>query len=305
MQWLEATVKTKSEEIDEICSVIQDVGVQGVSIEDENDLKAFLEQNRQYWDYVDESLSRRFEGLSQVKFYLIDDEQGHTALRELQGRLTREITVRTIKDEDWGSTWRNAYEPIPVGNRLMIVPEWLDPDLDGRRALRLEPGLAFGTGSHATTRMCLELLDRIPLEKKKVLDLGFGSGILGIGALVLGCSTVTGCDVDPNAPAAARRNAALNGITEEQFKVCAGILKDEGVRQYLGTGFDLVLANIVADVILPLTKFVRRFMAPGASYICSGIIDNRAAEVETELERNGFVIMDHLQEEEWHCFQCQ
>ena len=168
MQWLEATVKTKSEEIDEICSVIQDVGVQGVSIEDENDLKAFLEQNRQYWDYVDESLSRRFEGLSQVKFYLIDDKQGHTALRELQSRLTREITVRIIKDEDWGSTWRNAYEPIPVGNRLMIVPEWLDPDLDGRRALRLEPGLAFGTGSHATTRMCLELLDRIHLEKKKV-----------------------------------------------------------------------------------------------------------------------------------------
>lgn len=305
MQWIEASIETKSEEIDEITSWLIGKGIQGVSIEDEQDLQRFLEQNRQYWDYIDESLTQQYKGISRVKFYLIDDAEGWKRLRELETGSGREIKTKLLADQNWEYTWREHFQPIEIGKRLMIVPEWLDPELNGRVALRLDPGLAFGTGNHATTRMCLEVMDRLDLEGKRALDLGFGSGILGIGALLLGCKEVMGCDVDPNATTAARENAALNHISEEQLRVCVGnVITDKGVRTYLGSGYDLVLANIVADVILPLTGIVRRFMAPGAMFVCSGIIDNRAGEVEAELKKQGFDIIEHLNEEEWHCFAC-
>ena len=172
--------------------------------------------------------------------------------------------------------------------------------------MRLDPGIAFGTGSHATTRMCLEALEGVAAPGKCVLDLGCGSGILGIAALLLGCESMTGCDIDPKAPEAAARNAALNGIGEDRFSVCAGdLLSDEGMRRRLGTGYDIVFANIVADVIIPLSAFARRFLASGGVFICSGIIDFRRANVERALRRNGFEILREFREDEWSCFLCQ
>ena len=186
------------------------------------------------------------------------------------------------------------------------MPEWESPELEGRTALRLDPGLIFGSGSHATTKMCLAAIQDIDLAGKRVLDLGCGSGILGIGAMVLGCASVTGCDIDPKAPDVALSNARLNGITDECFKIYAGdILSDEGMRAFLGTGYDVVLANIVADVIIPLSGFVRQFMAPGAVFICSGIIDGRQDEVRAALEKNGLTVVERRTDEEWHCFVCR
>ena len=141
---------------------------------------------------------------------------------------------------------------------------------------------------------------------KRALDLGCGSGILGIAALLLGCERVLGCDIDPKAPEAARRNAALNGLGEDRFSACAGdLLADEGLRRRLGGGYDVVLANIVADVIIPLSAFARRFMADGAAFLCSGIIDDRRAEVENALRRNGFEVLRHYHEDEWNCYLCK
>ena len=306
MRWIEASIATRSEEIDGLCDALAALGVQGVSIEDENDLRDFLERNRQYWDYVDDALTEKFQGVSRVKFYLVDDGSGRAALNRIRDTLGREIAISYVDDENWEYTWREHYAPIEIGENLLIVPEWLDPELNGRKALRLDPGLAFGTGSHATTRLCLEVMDGLDLTGKRVLDLGFGSGILSIGALVLGCESAAGCDVDPNAVTAARQNAALNGIGEDRLNVCAGnILTDEGLRKRLGSGYGLVLANIVADVILPLTGFVRRFMAVGGRFLCSGIIDNRAPEVEAALKRNGFTVLDHRHMEEWNCYLCE
>ena len=306
MRWIEAAVATKSSEIDDVCAALERLGVDGMSIEDEQDFKEFLENNHKYWDYVDDELNERFAGKSRVKFYLQDDEDGRAMLERIRESLGREIGVSYLEDEDWENSWKDYYEPLPIGEKLMVVPEWMDAELNGRIALRLDPGIAFGTGSHATTRMCLEALEDYAAPGKTALDLGCGSGILGIGALLLGCASVTGCDIDPKSPDAARMNAALNGISGENYKVCAGdVLSDEGMRRYLGTGYDIVLANIVADVIIPLSAFVRRFMAADGVFICSGIIDDRAEEVEKTLVSNGFTVLRHLHEEEWHAFVCK
>lgn len=303
MRWIEAAIETKSEEIEDLCARLCDLGIQGISIEDEQDFQNFLNNNHQFWDYVDEDLAARYQGISRVKFYLLDSADGHAALKQIGSQLHRQFRTAVIDDEDWENSWKQYYEPIAVGTRLLIVPDWMDAPAEGRSALRLEPGLAFGTGSHATTRMCLEVLDGLDLFGRRVLDLGCGSGILGIGALVLGAEAAVGCDVDPKAPDAARHNAGLNGIGGEKFHIYAGnILTDDGLRRELGGGYDLVLANIVADVILPLSGFVRQFLKPDGLFLCSGVVDNRAEEVEAALRKNGFELLRHLHEEEWNCY---
>ena len=303
MRWIEASIKTKSEEIDALCAALEALGVEGVCIEDEADFRTFLENNKQYWDYVDEGLSSYYYGLSRIKFYLPDDEAGRQTLDAARRALGREITVSYVDDADWENGWKDNFPPLEIGERLLVVPEWLEPEAEGRAVLRIEPGLAFGTGNHATTRMCLEALEAMELSGKKVLDLGCGSGILGLAALALGAGSVTGCDVDPKAPDAARANAALNGITAERLQLYAGdILSDGGLRKKLGGGYDVVLANIVADVILSLSGLFRGFLAPEGLLICSGIIDGRAAETEATMRKNNFEIVKHLHEEEWHCY---
>lgn len=306
MRWIEVSVPTETAEIDSLCETLSALGVDGISIEDEKDFQSFLEQNKKYWDYVDDSLRERFSGRSVVKFYLRDDEEGNAALARIRAALDRELMTQTMEDEDWENSWKQYYEPIPVGERLLIVPEWMEAEPQGRTVLRLDPGIAFGTGSHATTRMSLEALESVAGPGKNVLDLGCGSGILGIAALLLGCSRVQGCDVDPKSPEAAVRNAALNAIGEERYTACTGdVLADEGMRRRLGTGYEIVLANIVADVIIPLSAFVRRFMTENGAFICSGIIDDRRAEVEAALRRNGFEILREYHEDEWSCYLCR
>ena len=306
MRWIEAAIPTTTGEIDALCETLAALGVEGVSIEDEADFRRFLAENRQYWDYVDADLEQRFAGLSRVKFYLPDDEEGRASLERIRAAIDRKIDLSYMEDEDWENSWKQYYEPIPVGQRLLIVPEWQEADPGGRTILRLDPGIAFGTGSHATTRMCLEALETVAAPGKRVLDLGCGSGILGIAALLLGCDTVMGCDIDPKAPEAAARNAALNGFDSDCFRACAGdLLADEGLRRRLGGGYALVLANIVADVIIPLSAFARRFLAEDGAFICSGIIDDRRAEVENALRRNGFELVRHYREDEWNCYLCK
>jgi len=306
MRWIEAAVPTAAGEIDALCERLAALGVDGVSIEDEADFRRFLEENRKFWDYVDAELEQRFAGTSRVKFYLEDTPAGNVELERIRAALDREIQIEYMEDQDWENGWKQYYEPITVGERLLVVPEWLEAEPGGRVPLRLDPGIAFGTGSHATTRLCLAALETVAGEGKRVLDLGCGSGILGIAALLLGCETVTGCDIDPKAPEAAERNAALNGIGPDRFRVYAGdLLADEGLRRSLGADYNIVLANIVADVIIPLAAFVRRFLAENGVFICSGVIEERAAEVEKALRSNGFEIVSHTSEDEWHCYRCK
>ena len=303
MRWIEASIQTESGEIDDLCAALEALGVDGVCIEDEADFRAFLENNKQYWDYVDEELSNYYSGLSRIKFYLPDDGEGRKTLDAARRALGREVAVSCVDDAEWAGGWKENFPPLQVGERLLVIPEWLEPEAEGRAVLRIEPGLAFGTGKHATTRMCLEALEAMELSGKRVLDLGCGSGILGLAALALGAGSVAGCDVDPKAPDAARANAALNGIAAERFQLYAGdILTDGGLRKKLGGGYDLVLANIVADVILQLSGLFREFLAPEGRLICSGIIDERAREVEAALRKNDLRVLRRLHEEEWNCY---
>ena len=305
MRYIEVTVNTPGAEIDARCQEMADMGAGGFVIENEEDFKDFLEQNHQYWDYVDDELENQFAGVSRIKCYLTDDEDGLAVLRRINAAYD-DFTTSYVEDSDWENNWREYYKPIEVGEKLVVVPEWEEAPQDGRLPLRLDPGLIFGTGSHATTRMCLAALENFSKPGVRVLDFGCGSGILGIGALILGCDSCLGVDIDPKAPDVVMSNAALNGIGADKMTAWAGdIIADSSLRARIGGGYQLVLANIVADVIIPLSAVVRQFMAPGAVFICSGIIEHRWPETEAALISNGFEILDHKSEEEWHCFVCR
>ena len=302
MRYLECILDTPEEEIDARCEELAALGVGGFVVETEADFRSFLENNRQYWDYVDRELEERFTGLSRLKFYLTDEEDGRAVLRAVTARYPS-LSVKTVEDSDWENNWRDYYQPIEVGQRLVIVPEWEEIPVGPRLPLRLDPGLIFGTGSHATTRMCLQALEEAAAPGSRVLDLGCGSGILGIGALILGCESCLGVDIDPKAPDVASSNAALNGIGADRFRVLAGdLIADAGLRKSLGGGYDIVLANIVADVIIPLSAHVRGFVRDSGVYITSGIINGRENEVRAAVEAAGFRIVKHLSEDDWHCF---
>ncbi|MDE6839623.1 MAG: 50S ribosomal protein L11 methyltransferase, partial [Oscillospiraceae bacterium] len=198
---------------------------------------------------------------------------------------------------------------IPVGKRVYIVPHWMREQgvPEGRVPLYLNPGLTFGTGAHPTTQLCLELLEEVLRPGDRVLDLGCGSGILAIAALALGASQAVGVDIDPKAADVAFENAALNGIGPDRLSVYAGdVLTDKKLAAKLGPGQNrVVLANIVADVIIPLSAKAGAFLTPDGVFLTSGIIDGRQEEVKAALEANGFTVTKHLERGGWHAFEAK
>ncbi len=306
--WLEITADTTPDEIDGLSERLEAAGVTGLVIEDERQYEDFLESCRKYWDYVDEDFMNSVKGLCRVKFYLEDSPKGLRELERLRGELPDfELVCAHVRDEDWENNWKEYYKPIAVGERLMIVPSWEEtPKSAGRTVLRLDPGLIFGTGAHATTRMCLEAAEKHSGAGKTVLDLGCGSGILAAAALLLGCDSAVGCDIDDKAPDVVMANAALNGIGPDRLGVFAGdVLADAAFAKRIGERkFDIVFANIVADVIIALAPAVPGFMAEGAVFICSGIIEGRQAEVERALKDAGFKITRRRAQDDWYCYEC-
>ena len=308
MHWLEVCVEAGDRGTEALCTLLEDLGVSGLVVEDEADLKDFMENDRQYWDYIDEDFIASRKGLSRVKFYLPEDEEGRRTLLSLRGSLEQAgyapPVTASLRDEDWENNWKQSYRPMAVGKRLLIVPEWeAAPEAEGRLPLRLNPGLIFGTGAHPSTRMCLEAAEDLAPAAEAVLDLGCGSGILAIAALVLGAGRALGCDIDEKAPDIVRANAALNG-TEDRLEVLAGdALADPVLRERIGSRtYPLIFLNIVADVIIALSRDAARWLAPGGSLVCSGIIDGREEEVRTALEAAGLRITAHRHEENWHSF---
>ena len=310
MEWLEVSIEAhKGTEI--LSDLLEGMGVSGLVIEDGSDFEKFMNENRQYWDYVDEDLSQTMQGKSLVKFYLSSDEDGKAELDRLTAELAPKGYVpaaRLVRDEDWENNWKQYYKPIKVGEKLLIVPEWEEaPEAEGRSILRLNPGLIFGTGTHPTTRMCLERLEAYAPTADAVLDLGCGSGILSIAALCLGAKMAIGCDIDDKAPDIVMENAQLNNIGTDIYTVYAGdVLKNRPLRTKIDAQkYDLVLANIVSDVIIALVKDAAKWVKPEGKFICSGIIDGREDEVRAHIEAAGFEILDHGHVEDWHSYMAQ
>lgn len=315
MDWLELTIKTASPGIDAVTARLTALGYDSFIVDDQKDFQSFIAANRAYWDYLDDALVRRMEGLSQIRLYLEDSPEAVTRAQELAVslRAMREefpdaelgpLTVKAslCRNEDWENNWKEHYQPIAVGERLLVVPEWLRPDNPEQRIpLFLDPGLIFGTGSHASTRMCLEALEREVRPGDAVLDLGGGSGILSIAALLLGAGSALCVDIDPLAEDIARSNARLNGMREDCFQARTGdILNDPDLlASCAARKYDLVLANIVAGVIVPLAPSVPGLLREGGRFICSGILEMREAEVVGALDRAGLRVSESRCVEDW------
>ena len=309
MDWLEIGIDAPGGDTEALCALLDSLGVEGLVIEDEEDIRRFLEECSRFWDAVDEGFLAERRGVNRVKFYLSADEEGEKALAALLPPL-REAGYapqrRRVRDEDWESNWKQYYRPMEVGEKLLILPEWEPAPEGGDRApLRLDPGLIFGTGAHPSTRMCLEAMEDLAPNAEKVLDLGCGSGILAIAALLLGARTALGSDIDEAAPRIAGENAALNGV-ESRLTVLAGdCTADEDLREAIGgRDYDLIFLNIVADVILQLLPDIPRWLRPGGTLLLSGVIDGREGEVAAALEKQGFSF-ERRRMGDWYGFVCR
>ena len=310
MNWIEVHIDTRPAELDGLCARLEELGITGLVIDDEADFQNFLENNHQYWDYVDESLLQEKKGLCRVTFYLADDADGRrqlTAAEELAAALPgARLTRAAVQDADWENNWKQFYKPMEIGERLLVIPEWEQASIPGRVELRLNPGLTFGTGSHATTRLCLTALEKLAGPGQRVLDLGCGSGILSIAALKLGADSALAVDIDDKCLDVAYENAAMNGIGRDRYTVLAGdILTDEALKARIGGGYDIVLANIVSDVIIALAPAVRPLLKEGGYFLCSGIIDDRAEEVAGKLRDAGLTIEETHSADGWFSYLCR
>ena len=303
IKWLEVAVSTTPDRLDGVCAKLAAAGMDSLVIEDEQEFLTFLEQNRQCWDYVDQELLDRMKGVTRVKFYVTDDEDGRAQLDRYTRGLEEEYAATPLADNDWAYSWQKYYKPLEIGTRLYVVPQWLreEPVPRGRVPFYLNPGLTFGTGSHASTQLCLEGVEEHTVPGRDVLDLGCGSGILSIAALCLGASSAVAVDIDPKAVDVAYENAALNGIGRDRYTVRAGnVLSDPALARDLAQKkYHLVLANIVADVIIPLAPQVPRLLEEDGVFLCSGIIDTRTHEVEEALKRAGLTLLKKREKNGW------
>ena len=318
MQWIETNIYTTTEGIEPLCGRLYAVGLNGVQIRDAADFNDFIENETQYWDYIDESLEPLKTCETCVTVYLTDDADGRELLSHIRGTVTElkaldkdgkfgrlAIELNGINEEDWANNWKKYYKPFYLGNKLPIKPEW--EQLDEREAeekivLSMNPGHLFGTGTHHSTQLCMIELEKYVRSGDRVLDLGCGSGILSILSLLLGAESAVAVDIDPAAPVTAMENLAMNGISPDRYRVLVGnVIDDEALRETIGGDYDIVVANIVADVIIAMSRTAYSQTRRGGFFITSGIIGPRGDEVKNALIEAGFEIAETHEQSDWIC----
>lgn len=307
MAWLEITLDTVSEKIESAAAALTAAGFSDLVIEDQQEFEEFLDQNREYWDYIDEELQQKLQGLSRIKLYLEDsDENGLKKVEALAAKLNLPMTAEKMADVDWEESWKDNYPPQEVGEKLTVLPYWLADDYAGDRlTVILDPGLTFGTGAHPSTQMVMEAMEEKVTPGSACLDLGSGSGILSITALRLGAKSAVGVDIDPKAEDIARENALYNGFSSPEFTALTGnVTEDTALMNRLQeTDYDIVLVNIVADVIIALSPVLPAFLSEKSTLICSGILNTRLDDVVSALKKAGLTILRVREKEDWRCVE--
>ena len=310
MAYLELTIDTAPGKAEKTAAALTAGGFSDLIIEDQGEFEAFLEENRACWDYIDEELQEKLQGLSCIKLYIEDTDKAglarlETLLEKLRGGELGDLklTTKALAEENWEESWKDNYPPQPIGEKLIVLPYWRADETDGRLPVILDPGLTFGTGAHPSTQMVVETMEKAVKPGAACLDLGSGSGILSITALRLGAKSAVGVDIDPKAEDIARENAAYNGFGSPAFTALTGnVVADKALMDKLSAAeYDVVLVNIVADVIIGLAPVLPRFLGEDTTLICSGILDNRLADVVNALERAGITVTATKAKEEWRC----
>ncbi len=305
MAWLEITLNTPQGSVDSLATALTGLGFADLCIEDQQEFETFLEENREYWDYIDEDLEKKLQGLSRVKLYLEDSQEDRLAvLKAFAQEKHLPITVASLPETDWEESWKDNYPPQEVGKTLVVLPYWLADSYEtDRKKVILDPGLTFGTGAHPSTQMVMEAMEEHLTPGARCLDLGSGSGILSITALRLGAAEATGVDIDPKAEDIARENAAYNGFRAPDFTALTGnVTEDRALMEKLSEKtYDVVLVNIVADVIIGLSPILPDFLGDDTLLILSGILDSRLGDVLAALEAAGLTVASIREKEEWRC----
>lgn len=304
MAWLEITVNTASKDVEDVAARLTARGYADLVIEDQAEFESFLEENRAYWDYIDDEFQKKLEGLSRIKLYLEgSDEAGLARLRDTVAELGLAMEAKPLPETDWEESWKDSYPPQEVGENLVVLPYWLAEEETERKKIILDPGLTFGTGAHPSTQMVMEAMEQRVQPGWHCLDLGSGSGILSITALRLGAQSAVGVDIDPKAEDIARENAAYNSFGSPAFTALTGnVTEDKALMHRLSQDrYDLLLVNIVADVIIGLSPILPDFMGEHTLLICSGILDSRLGDVTAALEKAGLTVTEIRAKEEWRC----
>lgn len=314
MNWTEVNIYTTTEGIDPVCGCLLGIGVTGFAIRDSKDFEEFLNDKTGNWDYIDDDLMNMRDCETCVTVYLPDDSQGADMLSALRsemsalgerdenkafGRLAVELA--NVREEDWANNWKQYFKPLTVGERLVIKPSWEEYDpTDGRTVLEIDPASSFGTGQHNTTQLCLELIEKNLRDGDRVLDLGCGSGILSIAAVLLGADSATAVDISQNSVETAKENASKNNIPAEKYTAyCGDIINDNSLVEKIGGGFDIIAANIVADVLIAMSPLFEKFLKKGSKLILSGIIIERADEVIEAVKSKGYALVEIREKDGW------
>lgn len=321
MDWIKVTVYTTNAGIEPVSGRLMQLGITGLVIEDESEFNDFLEETKDSWDYVDDALIKAMSGDTRVIAYVSDDISGRELLTGIRGSMAElneinednvfgrlEVEIEGTKTEDWANVWKQYFHTMEIGEKLIIKPEWetLDKETD-RIVFNINPGMSFGTGSHQTTQLCLEQLEKYVEPGCRMLDLGCGSGILSVVSLLLGAKEAVAVDIDPNCIDTAYENASMNGITKDVYKVISGnVLTDPDVKAVISQHkYEVVAANIVADVIIGLAPAAKEYMKEGGVFITSGIIDGRQEEVKAALTEQGFTVVDMQRRKDWWSIVCR
>ena len=305
MDWTDVQISVPAKDLDTAAAIAQMVVPYGIYIEDYSDMLAEVPKIA-HIDLIDEELLAKSRDTAVIHIYISPEQSPTEAIAYLAARLDQEpvpytVDTSAVKEEEWATAWKDYYHPTKIGKRLVVCPTWEEYNPgEGELVMRLDPGMAFGTGTHHTTRLCAGMLEEAVTPGCRLLDMGTGSGILSIAALLLGAKEAVGVDIDPVAVRTAGENAALNGFGPDRFTpVCGELVHDRHLAEKLGNGFDLIAANIVADVIIALAPTFPRHLKPGGTAVCSGIILPRKEEVLAALAAQGLTITQVEEKDGW------